>query len=212
MQQRPPRGRRPVGSGTREAIAAAARRQFGAQGFQKTSLRSIAAEAGVDPRLVVHFFGSKQKLFLSVVELPFRPELVFPAVIGDGGPGVGLRLAEFLLTMLDSPETRSVMIGILRAAASEEEAARLWRDMVTEQILLPLASRVARDRAELRAALVASQVVGLAMARHVVGVPPLAKTDHETLATALAPVLEYYLTGDLGDAASLMGGLRARVP
>lgn len=196
-QQRPPRGRRPVGSGTREAILAAARRQFGVQGFQKTSLRSIATEAGVDARLVVHFFGSKQALFLSVVELPFDPEVVIPGLIGDGGPGVGRRLAEFLSIMLETPETRSVMIGIVRAAASEETAAALWRDVVTERMLLPLASRLTADRPELRAALVASQLVGLAMARHVVAVAPLAQTDRATLVEVLAPVFEHYLVGDL---------------
>jgi AcrR family transcriptional regulator len=197
-QHRPPRGRRPVGSGTREAILAAARRQFGAQGFQRTSLRSIAAEAGVDARLVVHFFGSKQALFLSVVDLPFDPDLVIPRLIGDGGPGVGRRLAEFLSTMLEAPETRSVMIGIIRAAASEETAAALWRDVVTERMLLPLAARVTRDRPGLRAGLVASQIVGVAMARHVVAVAPLAQADRATLVEALAPVFEHYLVGDLG--------------
>jgi AcrR family transcriptional regulator len=194
---RAPRGRRPPGSGTKEAIAVAARSQFGTQGYQKTSLRSIAAEAGVDPRLVLHFYGSKQKLFLSVVELPFDPVQVFPVIIGDGGPGVGRRLAQFVIGVLDSPERRSVATGILRAATSEEEAARLWRDVVAEKMLLPLASRVSRDHPELRAALAASQIVGLIMVRHVVAVTPMADAPSEQLVDAIAPVLEHYLTGDL---------------
>lgn len=198
MTERPGRGRRPAGSGTREAIVAAARHQFGEQGYQKVSMRGIAAEAGVDPRLVVHFFGTKQKLFLSVVDVPFEPDRVFPELIGDGGPGVGRRLAEFLLTMLETPEVRRVLTGIIRAAASEEEAARLWRDVVSQRLLLPLAAQVARDRAEVRAALVASQIVGLTMARHVVAVAPLADADPALLVSALAPVFEHYLTGELG--------------
>lgn len=198
MAARASRGRRPPGSGTKEAIAAAARSQFGAHGYQRTSLRSIAAEAGVDPRLVLHFFGSKQQLFLSVVELPFDPASVFPAILGDGGPGVGRRLAEFMVGVLDSPERRSIATGIVRAAASEEEAARLWRDVVAEKMLVPLASRVARDRPELRAALAGSQIVGLIMARHVVGVTALAEAPKDQLVDALAPVFEHYLTGDLG--------------
>ena len=197
MTERPSRGRRPAGSGTREAIIAAARRQFGEQGYQKVSMRGIAAEAGVDPRLVAHFFGSKQKLFLSVVDMPFEPDRIFPAIIGDGGPGVGRRLAGFLIGMLETPEARRVLTGIIRAAASEEEAARLWRDVVSQRLLLPLAARVARDQAEVRAALVASQFVGLTMARHVVAVAPLADADPALLISALAPVFEHYLTGDL---------------
>jgi AcrR family transcriptional regulator len=191
------RGRRPAGSGTREAIAAAARRQFGELGYQRASLRSIAGEAGVDPRLVLHFFGSKQELFASVVELPFEPEAVFDALLAPGEQGLGRRVAEFLLALLDSPEGRKTTTGLIRAAASEEEAAATIRDLVARRLLLPLASRVGRDRPELRASLVASQVVGLSMARHVVGLTPLTTASHAELVAALAPVFDHYLTGHL---------------
>jgi AcrR family transcriptional regulator len=191
------RGRRPAGSGTREAIAAAARRQFGELGYQRASLRSIAAEAGVDPRLVLHFFGSKQELFASVVEIPFDPATTFDALLAPGQQELGRRVAEFLLAILDSPEGRRTITGLIRAAASEEQAAAAIRDLVARRLLLPLASRVGRDRPELRASLVASQVVGLAMARHVVGLTPLARASHAELIAALAPVFDHYLTGDL---------------
>jgi AcrR family transcriptional regulator len=191
------RGRRPAGSGTREAIAAAARRQFGEVGYQRASLRSIAAEAGVDPRLVLHFFGSKQELFASVVELPFDPETTFDTLMATGEQGLGRRVAEFLLGILDSPEGRRTVTGLIRAAASEEEAAATIRDLVAQRLLLPLASRVGRDRPELRASLVASQIVGLAMARHVVGLTPLATASRDELVAALAPVFDHYLTGPL---------------
>ncbi|HEY7606255.1 MAG TPA: TetR family transcriptional regulator [Actinomycetes bacterium] len=191
------RGRRPAGSGTREAIAAAARRQFGEVGYQRASLRSIAAEAGVDPRLVLHFFGSKQELFASVVELPFDPETTFDTLMAAGEQGLGRRVAEFLFGILDSPEGRKTVTGLIRAAASEEEAAATIRDLVAQRLLLPLASRVGRDRPELRASLVASQIVGLAMARHVVGLTPLATASRDELVAALAPVFDHYLTGPL---------------
>jgi len=191
------RGRRPAGSGTREAIAAAARRQFGELGYQRASLRSIAAEAGVDPRLVLHFFGSKQELFASVVELPFDPEVAFDRLLAPGSQGLGRRVAEFILAVLDSPEGRKTITGLIRAATSEEEAAATIRELVAKRLLLPLASRVGRDRPELRASLVASQIVGLAMARHVVGLTPLATASHAELVAALAPVFDHYLTGPL---------------
>ena len=73
------RGRRPAGSGTREAILAAASRAFAEQGYPRTTLRGIARDAGVDTRLVTHYFGNKQDLFIAVVELPFDPEQVMPA-------------------------------------------------------------------------------------------------------------------------------------
>lgn len=191
------RGRRPAGSGTRDAIAAAARRQFGELGYQRASLRSIAAEARVDPRLVLHFFGSKQKLFASVVEFPFDPETAFDALLAPGSRGLGRRVAEFLLGVLDSPEGRRTSTGLIRAAATEEEAAATIRDLLARRLLLPLASRVGRDRPQLRASLVASQIVGLAMARHIVGLSPLTTASHAELIAALAPVFDHYLTGDL---------------
>ena len=87
------RGRRPAGSGTREAILAAASRAFAEQGYPRTTLRGIARDAGVDTRLVTHYFGSKQDLFIAVVELPFDPEQVMPAAPRPGPRGVGVRLA-----------------------------------------------------------------------------------------------------------------------
>ena len=192
------RGRRPAGSGTREAIAAAARQQFATLGYQRTSLRGVAAEAGVDPRLVLHFFGSKQALFVAVVDLPFEPEQVFDRLFAAGTPGIGRRLASFVLSTLDDPHSNAVMTGMVRAAASEQDATHMIRETVTERLLLPLARRVGREDAELRAGLVASQIVGLIMARHVVGIGPLAGAPGDTLVDALAPVLEHYLTGDLG--------------
>jgi AcrR family transcriptional regulator len=151
----------------------------------------------VDPRLVLHFFGSKQELFTSVVELPFDPETAFDALLGPGRQGLGRRVAEFVLAILDSPEGRKTATGLIRATASEEEAAATIRELLARRLLLPLASRVGRDRPELRASLVASQIVGLAMARHVVGLTPLTTASHAELVAALAPVFEHYLTDPL---------------
>ena len=121
------RGRRPGGGETRDAIMAAARRQFGELGYRRASMRRIAGEAGVDPRLILHFFGSKQALFVAVVDLPFDPETTFERLLGAGEEGLGRRLAEFVLTVLDSPQGLRTLTGLVRAAASEEEAAALVR-------------------------------------------------------------------------------------
>lgn len=197
-----PRGRRPAGSGTREAILAAATRQFGAVGYPRTTLRAIAREAGVDTRLVTHYFGSKQELFITVVELPFDPEVVLTAMLADGADGVGQRLATFVVGMLESPQARTTITGLLRAAASEEEAAVLVRDLLMERLLTPLARLIGGDQPELRASLVGAQVAGLTVARHIVGLPRLADAPPAELAAALAPVLQHYLTGDLSPAPS----------
>jgi AcrR family transcriptional regulator len=161
-------------------------------------VRGIAREAGVDPRLVGHFFGSKQELFVAVVELPFDPEAVFGALLAPGATDVGRRLAEFIVDVLESPQARNTMTGLVRSAASEETAAEMIRALVTERLLAPLARRVGGSDPELRAALLGSQIVGLTFARHVVGLPALADADRDRLVAALAPVLDHYLTGSLG--------------
>jgi AcrR family transcriptional regulator len=194
----PARGRgRPRGqSGTREAIVTEARRQFSELGYGRTTLRGIAREAGVDPRLLLHYFGSKQDLFKASVELPMEPEHVIDVVFGSGVDGVPGNAARLMLSVLDDAETRRPMQALLRAAVTEPEAAALIRQVLTERLLLPIAQRVGGKRPELRASLLASQVVGLLLVRHVVGIEPLAAASRDDLERALVPVFEHYLRGD----------------
>ena len=189
-----PRGRRPSGSGTREAILAAAKEHFASLGYPRTTLRAVARAAGVDVRLVTHYFGSKQELFLESVELPFEPEVAFDLVLGPGLEGVGERLARFVLGVLETEAGRQTITGLLRAAASEEEAAAMIRRLLVGRLLGPLAQRLGTDQPELRAALMGSQVAGLTMARHVVQLPALVQASSAQLAAAMAPVFEHYLT------------------
>jgi AcrR family transcriptional regulator len=190
-------GRRPGASGTREAISDAARRGFAELGYDRTTIRGIAEEAGVDPALVMHYFGSKQKLFLAVMELPFDPGRELPPLLAGPRSQAGLRLARFAVGVMEDPRARTVLIGILRAAASEPEAARLTRELVAGQIVAAFSESLTVDQPELRANLVASQVVGLVIARHVIQVEPLASLDSEALIEAIAPNLQRYLTRPL---------------
>jgi AcrR family transcriptional regulator len=191
------RGRRPGQSGTRGAILAAASRQFSERGYDRTSLRSIAAEAGVDPALVTHFFGSKQRLFVEVVEFPFDPAEVLPQVLAGDPEGVGRRLAELLVSVLEDPEARPRVLGVVRAAASEPEAARMVRELLTREVWAPGAALLGVEDAELRMNLVGSQIVGMVMARYVVGAEPLASLPPEQLVDAIGPTLQRYLTAPL---------------
>jgi AcrR family transcriptional regulator len=189
-------GRRPGGPDTRGEIAAAAGRLFSERGYDRTSMRAVAAEAGVDPALVSHYFGSKQRLFVETVKLPIDPAVV-TAVAAAGAEGAGERLARAVIGVLESPPGRERATSIVRAAASEPEAAALLREQLHEQLLGPVARELGGDEPELRANLCGSQMVGLVMARYIVGIEPLAGTDPERVIRAIAPVLQHYLTGDL---------------
>ena len=190
-------GRRPGGADTRGEIAAAAGRLFAERGFDRTSMRAVAAEAGVDPALVSHYFGSKQRLFVATVQLPIEPAPLVALVAAGGAEGIGERLARAVIGVLETPPGRERATSIVRAAASEPEAAALLREQLAEQLFGPVARELGGEEPELRANLCGSQMVGLVMARYVVGVEPLASTEAERVILAIAPALQHYLTGDL---------------
>jgi AcrR family transcriptional regulator len=190
-------GRRRGETGTREDIAAAAAHLFAERGFDRTSLRAIAAEAGVDPALITHYFGSKQRLFVEVIQLPLEPDLVVAQVLDGPREDAGRRLAHLMVAVLESPEGRERMTGLVRSAASEPEAAAMLRQLLETRLVGPVAAALESDRAELRATLAGSQMVGLVMARYVVGIEPLASTPASEVAAAVAPVLQHYLTEPL---------------
>lgn len=190
-------GRRPGDSGTRGAILEAAKDSFAAAGYDATTIRGVARTAGVDPALVHHFFGTKQELFSAAMELPVDPAVLVPALLAEGTDGLGERLVRMFLGVWDATPGQAPMLALVRSAAAHEQAAALLREFITDAVLGPLARAAAPDRPQLRATLVASQMMGLAMARYVVRVDPLATADADTLAPLIGPSLQRYLTEQL---------------
>lgn len=191
------RGRRPGRTTTRAEILAAARGLFAENGFDRASMRVIARRAGVDPALISHYFDSKEALFLEAVELPIEPEVVLPAIVAGDRRAVGERVARLVVTLLDEERARARLTSLVRAAASEPTAAALVRELIQSRVLAPIARALDSDEPELRASLASSQIVGLVMARHVVGVEPLASLPPGRLIALLAPTLQRYLAGPL---------------
>ena len=209
--RRPGAGRRAGESGTREAILDAARREFGARGYDGATIRGIAAAAGVNPALVHHFYGAKEQLFAAAMRLPVVPSQVLGAVmaaererLGDDFVNhIGEALVRGLLGIWEVPEPRSAFLGLIRSAVTSERSAAMLREFVTGTILATL-MQVARPAdadertSRYRASLVATQVIGLGFARYVLQLKPLATASTEDLVAAIGPVLQRYLTGDLG--------------
>jgi AcrR family transcriptional regulator len=190
-------GRRPGPSGTREAIRAAAARLFAEQGYDRTSMRAIAAAASVDQKLIAHFFGSKQQLFVDVFTPPFDPAVVIPELFAGERADIGERVARFLLAVLESPDGRRRITGLIRAAASEPAAARMVRDLISREMLARIVDALDVEHADVRASLLGSQVVGLAMARYILAVEPLASMSADAVVAAIAPNLQRYLVEPL---------------
>jgi AcrR family transcriptional regulator len=190
------RGPRADAADTRGAVLEAARARFAAHGYAGTRLRDVAADADVDVALVSYFFGSKDGLFAAAMELPINPAQLVEQLVAEGSDGLGERLARTMLARLDATGG-GAFVGMVRSAATNEQAAALLRGFVEREVLGRLVRAVDAPNPELRAALVGSQVVGLIMARYVVRVQPIADADPETLATAIGPTLQRYLTGEL---------------
>lgn len=193
-------GRRPGNPDTREAILDAARKLFAEKGYDAASIRGIATAAGVDPALVHHYFGNKEQLFLATMNIPINPADIIEQVgVGDR-EGAGERLVRAFLGVWDSP-VGAAGAALLRSAVSSELGARMLREFVSRQILRRVLKELKMEdepHADLRANLVGTQLVGLAMARYIVKLEPITSTPRETLVAAVAPNVQRYLTGDLG--------------
>jgi AcrR family transcriptional regulator len=200
VSARPRPGRRPGTPATRDAILTAARRCFAERGFRGATIRLVASEAGVDPALVHHYFGTKADLFAAAVELPVQPSDRVAALLAADRSHLGEALLRTVLGVWDSEPGRGAWVGLIRSALSDDAALTLLRDFLVSSIFKPVAAALDVDEADFRVGLVASQVVGLGIARHVLELDPLATRSDDDLLAAVAPVLQHYLTGDLGAA------------
>jgi AcrR family transcriptional regulator len=194
-------GRRTGDRGTREAILDSARLRFGEHGYDGATIRGIAAGAGVDPALVHHFYGTKEKLFAAAMRLPAVPSEVIAAALASGdGASPGTHLVATVLAIWEDPAVHGVIIGLLRSAMNSEQAAGLLREFITEAILAPVRALARADSPEdaaYRAGAVASQMLGLALTRYVLRIGPVATASIADLAATIGPTIERYLTGDI---------------
>ena len=181
------RGRRPAGSGTREAILASASRAFAEQGYPRTTMRAIARDAGVDTRLVTHYFGSKQDLFAAAVEFT----LDLPDLTGVDPD----RVAEVLLPKFFAVwEDDTTFVALLRAAMTSATAADTMRKVFATQVA-PVLFAVTPDNPGQRAGLMGSFIIGLATTRYVLANPFVANLSHDELIRWAAPVVRQLLVG-----------------
>jgi AcrR family transcriptional regulator len=194
-------GRRPGESGTREAILEAARREFAQHGYDRTTIRNVARGAGVDPALVHYFFGTKTELFAAAMQLPINPAELVARLLAGEPEGIGERLIGTFLSVWDHAANRDVFIGLIRSAVTDEHAATLLREFAVRELFGRVAAAVGTEDAELRASLVFSQIFGLAVARYILRVEPLASAPGQVVAATVGPTIQRYITGDLDPAA-----------
>jgi AcrR family transcriptional regulator len=191
-------GRRPGTTDTRAVILAAAKAEFAEKGFDKASVRGIARAAKVDPALVHHYFGSKDDLLLASLEAPFDPRQIIASLTEAGADGLGQRIAETFLTVWDDEHQRVPFVALFKSAMTTPAAADQLRNGIVRMVQASVSAAIDTDDADLRAQLIVSQMLGMAMARYVLVLEPLASTPREEVARRLGPVLQGYITGPVG--------------
>ncbi len=185
-------GRRPGQTQTREDILAAARSQFGERGYGGATIRGIAAEAGVNPALVHHFFGSKEQMFVAALNMPINPAMLVDTITQGPRDEIGERVLRLFLGLWSAPETRQTFLALVRSVAGSPKVANLLRQFMEDTVLARVAA--ALDIPPLRLTGAAAQMMGLAVMRYIVCAEPLASASDDEVIELVGPVLQHYFT------------------
>ncbi|OAN37547.1 TetR/AcrR family transcriptional regulator [Microbacterium sp. H83] len=194
-EQRAPRrrGRPRGGSDSRVRIISAAVDEFGEQGYDGSTIRSIAARADVDSALVHHYFGTKADLFAEAVGIPLRPDVDVPGIIAGPRDDVGARLVRYVLEAFEQPDIRRRGVMLLRTAIGSRATTPLLAGFLSRELIGRIARELGVDDAELRATLVASQIAGLLLTRYVLKLGPMAAASVDDIVTRVGPTVQRYL-------------------
>lgn len=191
------RGRPRAGqSDARERILAAAVDEFGDLGYDAATVRGIAARAGVDSALVHHYFGTKADLFGESIGAPMRPDIAVPEILAGPRDQVGERILRYLLETWEDPDVRRRGVALLRTAIGNKLTTPLLAGFISRELLSRIVRVLDVSDADLRAALVASQVAGLLLGRYVMRLPALADASVDELVARVGPTLQRYLYGE----------------
>ena len=172
----------------RSAILDVARSQFAAKGFTGASMRAIAREAGVDVSLISHYFGDKSRLLVATMELPVDPVERISSVIADGPDGMAERLLRTFLEAWDPH--REVFSALVRTALGSDNGHAPMLEVARNVLVASLLDVLDGDDRDLRASLVASQLIGMATLRYVARLEPLASDPAMKVVQNYAPPMQ----------------------
>jgi AcrR family transcriptional regulator len=171
---------------TKAAILSAARERFGAAGFQGATIRAIAADAGVDPAMVMRYYGSKDKLFAAAAEFDLR----FPDLSAIERKEVGRLMVRHFLERWEGDEP---LVVLLRSSATNAQAAQRMHEIFGAQLEPLVASLAPAEEVATRAGLIATQILGMAWCRFVLRLPPVIDMTKDEIVEWLGPTIQRYL-------------------
>lgn len=172
---------------TKAVILAAAKARFAESGYERATIRAIAADANIDPSMVMRYFGNKDQLFAAAADF----DLELPDFTEVEQHHLGARLVAYFM---DRWERDEALVVLLRSATTNPEAAQRMREIFAGQ-LMPVIAKVKPYAPQRRAGLVATQMIGLAMCRYVLQLPPVVDMSHDEVVAWLGPTIQRYLEG-----------------
>ncbi|OAN33369.1 TetR/AcrR family transcriptional regulator [Mycolicibacterium iranicum] len=192
-------GRPPGPSDTRDRILSSARELFARNGIDNTSIRAIAADAGVDPALVHHYFGTKTELFAAAIHIPIDPMSIIRPLREVPVDEIGYVLPTLLLPIWDSEIGKGFIATLRSMLGGSDVDVSMMRSFLQEVIAAEVGSRVDNPpgTGRIRVQFVASQLVGIVMARYILELEPFKSLPVQQVADTIGPNLQRYLTGDL---------------
>jgi AcrR family transcriptional regulator len=179
-----------------QLILRAASKLFADLGYVKTSIRLVAESAAVDPKLVMHYFGSKQRLFMSTVEVPKEVGKAIALLKLAPQSTWGRRITD-VIWLAQKSGSLQTLVGVIRASASEPEAALMFRQFYLENLLLPIVNGLTVDHKELRAVMMSSLMAGYTFTHEIVGIEGFVSTDEKKKKRLFAAIVQTILTQNL---------------
>lgn len=178
-------------------IVAAARDEFAEHGWAGTTIRAIARAAGVDPALVYHYFGSKEKLLDAATNPPQKWLDNVAKVWATPVEQLGAAVLRLLLASWEDDEVGPTLHAILQTAAHDATTREKLRRVVAGSLMGAAQLGVDERERLVRSGLIASQAIGLALMRYVWKIEPIASMTDDEAVAAIGPSLQRYVNGDL---------------
>ncbi len=186
-----------------DAVLDAARAAFNSRGYARTTMRGVAAAAGVAPSVMRKYYANKEQMFAAAMRLPFDPSRAVPELLAPGLDGMGERIVRGTFDVLKDEDARQQIIDLFQAGASAGKAAQSLRDFLEESVVDRVAATVGIPDARMRAALISSHLIGLAATRYVIQLEPLASASEDQVVRIYAPMIQ-----DLLDPTKPVKGLK----
>ncbi|MFY9331586.1 MAG: TetR family transcriptional regulator [Candidatus Nanopelagicales bacterium] len=174
----------------RAALVSAARGLFASRGYARTTLKGVAAAAGIAPEVARRYYDNKGDLFAAAMRLPTDPSTAVPTLLAPGLEGLGDRLVRFTLETLADPEVREDILGMVKAGGNAYSATRTFQEFIESGVVDRVVSAVGVPDARMRGALISSYLLGVATTRYVLKLEPLASASDEHVVRMVGPTLQ----------------------